>query len=83
MRQIGYSDLTWKKNKLYHGDTCWGELIKHETHPRMWKIYWAGNGEFSTDFWNKARAQDNFAKMVVFLHNMMAKAASEMPVDAK
>lgn len=83
MHKTEYKNFSWKKNKLYHQDVYWGELIPHDTHPKMWKILWAGNGEFSTDFWNKTRAQDNFIKMACHLHNMMAVLASEKPVDAK
>jgi hypothetical protein len=71
MRKVDYSDFTWKKNRLYLGEICWGEILPHPEHKGMWKIRWKGDGEFSTDFWNKARAQDNFVKMAQFLHNMM------------
>lgn len=83
MHLAEYSEFTWKRNKLYLKDICWGEILPDETHPKMWKIRWEGNGEFSTDIWNKTRAKDNFVKMAQYLNNMMEKLASEKAVDAK
>lgn len=71
MRKLDYSDFLWKGNELYDpSGICWGEIVPSET-PKMWKIHWIGNGEFSTDHWNKTHAKDNFIKMAQFLNNTM------------
>lgn len=71
MRHADYSDFTWKKNKLYLGDTYWGQIVPCEGKLGMWKILWEGTAEFSTDCWNKDRARDNFVKMAQFLNNQV------------
>lgn len=66
---ISKKDITFKEDKLYHGDKDTGySVVPGGPEYKMWKVSWP-DGVLSQDYYNLTRAKDHAASLYLETQN--------------
>lgn len=65
----GYSNLHWKKDKLYFQDKLLVSLVEHEKYPWMYYLKFSWRKEKTPEFFNITWARHNSRQISLFRLN--------------